>query len=417
MKKVVVVGGGPAGLMAAAVAAEQGAQVILLEKMAWVGIKLSITGNGRCNLTANVENSDLIKGIPGNGRFLYSAFQQFSNTDLQEFLHSRGLPTKVEGKRVFPLSDKAKDVVELLSKNARQAGVEIILSHKVSAIGIRDLEVKHALPIQVKSDRGCFSAAAVIIATGGMSYPGTGSSGDGYAWAEKLGHHIVTPRPALVPLVVKESWIRKLQGLSLGEVRAGAYTDTGKLINEDFGELLFTHYGLSGPLILSLSHAVGAYLFQQQRPAIISLDLKPSLQAEALDAQLLDLLSRNGRKILKNALEDLLPPKLIPVIISLSGLQAEKECHQVTRAQRLELVRLLKHFSMTVRATRPLAEAIVTAGGVDVKEVNPKTMESRLVKGIYFAGEILDVDGYTGGYNLQAAFSSGYVAGKNAAII
>jgi predicted Rossmann fold flavoprotein len=411
LKELVVVGAGPAGLMSAAIAAEHGARVTLLEKNASVGKKLSITGNGRCNLTTTVEGNDLIKGFPGNGRFLHSAFHEFSNTDLIEFFHNRGLQTKVErGNRVLPVSDKAEDVVKVLSDNARKAGVKILLSTTVTDIRIEDFKL-----VVINTDRGDFAAGNIIITTGGMSYPGTGSTGDGYAWAKQLGHRVIEPRPGLVPLLVSEKWIKELQGLSLQNIKASAYTEKGKLINEDFGELIFTHYGLSGPLILSLSHAIGNYLFKQQQPVMLKLDLKPALQEEKLNEQIHAVLSKYSRKMFKNALNDLLPQKMIPVIISLSGIEAEKECHQITRANRLAMVRLLKYFTLTVHGTRPIAEAIVTAGGVDVKEVNPKTMQSKLIKGIFFAGEILDVDGYTGGYNLQAAFSTGYVAGKYAA--
>ena len=412
MKKLVVVGAGPAGLMSAAIAAEHGARVILVEKMARVGRKLSITGKGRCNLTTSVDGSDLIKGFPGNGRFLHSAFHEFSNTDLIQFFHKRGLQTNVErGNRVFPVSDKAEDVVDLLNHNARKAGVEILLSATVTNIIIKDSKLA-----EINSDRGEFAVDAIIIATGGMSYPGTGSTGDGYVWAKQLGHRVIHPRPGLVPIQVSEKWIKELQGLGLKNVRARTYTEKGKLINEDFGELIFTHFGLSGPIILSMSHDIGDHLFKQQQPVTIKLDLKPALQEEKLDERIQRDFNKYSRKMFKNALNDLLPQKMIPVIISLSGIEAEKECHQITRTERLALVRLLKNFTMTITGTRPIAEAIVTAGGVDVKEVNPKTMASKLVKGIYFAGEILDVDGYTGGYNLQAAFSTGYVAGKYAAL-
>jgi predicted Rossmann fold flavoprotein len=248
-----------------------------------------------------------------------------------------------------------------------------------------------------------------------MSYPGTGSTGDGYAWAEQVGHLIIAPRPGLVPLVTSEKWTGELQGLSLKNVKAGAYTAKGKLIISGCGELIFTHFGLSGPLILTMSRDIGEYLFKDRQPVTIKLDLKPNLSEEKFDEQIQRVLNKYARRMFKNALNDLLPQRMISVISSLSGIEAEKECHQITRAERLELVRLLKNFTILVAGTRPITEAIVTAGGVDIKEVNPKTMESKLVKGIYFAGEILDVDGYTGGYNLQAAFSTGYAAGKYAA--
>ncbi len=412
MKKIVVAGAGPAGLMAAATAAEDGAQVALIEKNPRVGKKLRITGKGRCNLTTSVDSSELVKGFPGNGRFLHSAFHEFSNTDLVEFFHQRGLKTKVErGSRVFPVSDQAEDVVNVLLENARRVGVETLHSTKVN-----ELQFKNGKFIGVDSNKGNIAGDAVIVATGGMSYPGTGSTGDGYPWAEKLGHRIIEPRPGLVPLQVAENWTEDLEGLTLKNVKARAFTGQGKLINEEFGELTFANFGLSGPIILSMSHEVGEYLIKTQQPATVKLDLKPALEEEKLDHRVQRDFNKYSRKMFKNALNDLLPQKLIPVIINLSGIEAEKECHQVTRRERLELVRLLKNLTLTVHSTRPIAESIVTAGGVNVKEVNPKTMESRLVQGLFFAGEILDVNGYTGGYNLQAAFSTGFVAGKYAAL-
>ncbi len=412
MKKIVVVGAGPAGLMASATAAEQGARVKLIEKMPVPGKKLSITGKGRCNLTTSVESDELIKGFPGNGRFLHSTFHTFSNIELIEFFRRRGLQIKVErGSRVFPESDKAEDVVKVLSANARKAGVEMLFSSRAASLITEDSKL-----IGIKTENGDFRVDSIIIATGGMSYPGTGSTGDGYNWAEQLGHRVITPRPGLVPLVVSENWVKELQGLSLKNVKAMAYTEKGKPINEDFGELMFTHFGLSGPIILSMSHDIGDYLYKKRQPVTIKLDLKPALKEEKLDERIQRDFSKYSRKMFKNTLNDLLPQKMIPVIINLSGIEAEKVCHQVTREERFELVGLLKNFTMTVSETRPIAESIVTAGGVNVKEVNPKTMESRIVKGVYFAGEILDVHGYTGGYNLQAAFSTGYVAGTYAAL-
>lgn len=412
MKNVLIIGAGPAGLMASIAAANNGARVTLFEKMDRVGRKLSITGKGRCNITSAVESQELTKGFPGNGRFLYSAFHEFSNYDLIAFFNKHGLQTKVErGKRVFPASDKAEDVVSVLRAAARQAGAKIVVSTPVKSIMINDSKIEG-----IVNDKGLVGADAVIIATGGVSYPGTGSTGDGYTWAEQAGHSIIQPRPGLVPLLVEEIWIKELQGLGLKNVRARAYTEQGKMINEDFGELLFTHFGLSGPIILSMSHDIGKYLLAKQNTATIKLDLKPALSEEKLDERVQRDFDKYSRKMFKNALHDILPQKMIPVVISLSGIDPEKKCHQITRAERLELVKLLKNFTLTVNGTRPIEEAIVTAGGVDVKEVNPRTMESKLVKGLYFAGEVLDVDGYTGGYNLQAAFSTGWLAGSHAAL-
>jgi predicted Rossmann fold flavoprotein len=411
MKKIVIIGAGPAGMMAAITAAAQGAAVILLEKKERVGRKLSISGKGRCNLTAAVDQAGLIRGFPGNGRFLYSAFNEFSNRDLIAWFEQRGLKTKVErGNRVFPESDQAEEVVTVLYNNLQKAGVKILSGCEVDRLVIEEQHV-----VGVDCRQGRLAADAVIIATGGMSYPGTGSTGDGYRWAAEAGHNIVEPRPGLVPLLVREDWVKDLQGLSLKNTRAVAYNSEGKKINEDMGELLFTHYGLSGPIILSMSRDIGEYLYRHRQPVKLELDLKPALSEEKLDERVQRDLDKYSRKIFKNALDDLLPGKMIGVIIFLSGIDPAKACHQINRSERLGLVHLLKHLPLTVYGTRPIAEAIVTAGGVNVKEIEPKTMQSRLVRGLFLAGEVLDVDGYTGGYNLQAAFSTGYVAGKYAA--
>lgn len=412
MKKVVVVGAGPAGMMAAGVASQAGAQVELLEKGARVGRKLAITGKGRCNITSAVPAEELVHGFPGNGKFLYSAFATFSNHDLMTFLSRRGLETKTErGMRVFPVSDDAHEVVDLFASFAREQGVKIYTSTEV-----KGLAVEAGVVQGVYTQEGLLKADAVIIATGGLSYPGTGSTGDGYQWAGELGHTIITPQPGLVPLTTAEEWVKELRGLSLKNVSASSYRADGSKINEEFGEMLFTHFGVSGPIILTMSRDVRYYLNQEKTAAKLEIDLKPALDEEKLDLRLQRDLSKHSRKMFKNALHDLLPHKLIPTIINLSGIEAEKACHQITREERMQLVYLLKHLSLTINGTRPIAEAIVTAGGVDTREINPGSMQSRMVKGLYFVGEILDVDGYTGGYNLQAAFSTGYLAGKDAAI-
>ncbi len=411
MKKVIVIGAGPAGMMAAGMAATAGARVILTEKKSRVGSKLRITGKGRCNITAAVDQDSLIKGIPGNGKFLYSALHEFSNVDLIRFFNQRGLETKVErGNRVFPCSDQAQEVVDVLQHFVEQAGAEIKTSLTINRLVVEDGRI-----MGVDSSHGFLAADAVIIATGGLSYPGTGSTGDGYRLAQACGHTLVEPRPGLVPLVAEESWIKDLQGLSLKNIAATAYTAGGKKINHDFGELLFTHFGVSGPIILSMSRDIGVYIYRHGEKVILTIDLKPALSEEKLDERLLRDLDKYSRKQFKNSLHDLLPNKLIPVFIALSGIDGDKPCHQISRGERHELIKRLKNFTLTVTGTRPIAEAIVTAGGVNVKEVDPRTMESKRVKGLYFAGEVLDVDGYTGGYNLQAAFSTGYVAGQNAA--
>lgn len=411
MQRVIVVGGGPAGMMAAAVAAENGGRVTLLEKKEKPGKKLKITGKGRCNITSALDRENFISGYAGNGRFLYSALNEFSNRDLIEFFNRHGVATVVErGQRVFPASNRAEDVVTVLHKNMLDNGVEVICPRRVEGIKIEASQV-----VGIKVEGELMLCQAVIIATGGMSYPGTGSTGDGYAWAQAAGHHLVKPRPGLVPLVVEEEWVKKLQGLSLKNVRAQACRLNGSKINEEFGEMLFTHFGVSGPIILSMSRDVGEILYQQRESVRLLIDLKPALSEEKLDERLQRDLSRYSRRQFKNSLDDLLPQKLIPVIVELSGIDGNKESNQISRNERHRLLELLKGLELTINGTRPIAEAIVTAGGVDVKQINPKTMESKLVKGLYFAGEIIDVDGYTGGFNLQAAFSTGYLAGKSAA--
>lgn len=412
MQRVIVVGGGPAGMMAAAVAAENGARVTLLEKKERPGKKLKITGKGRCNITSALDRENFMSGYAGNGRFLYSALNQFSNQDLIQFFKDRGLPIVIErGQRVFPASGKAEDVVQVLYRNLLDNGVEIICNRQVEGVDINDNQVKG-----IKIEGEVIPCQVAVIATGGMSYPGTGSTGDGYAWARKAGHNIIDPRPGLVPLVAEETWVKKLQGLSLKNVQASAYQLNGKQINSEFGEMLFTHFGVSGPIILSISRDIGAVIYRQREPVHLYIDLKPALNEEKLDERLQRDLSRYSRKQFKNSLDDLLPKKLIPVIVELSGIDGNKESNQVNRDERRRLLEILKNLPLTITGTRSIAEAIVTAGGVDVREVNPKTMESRLVKGLFFAGEILDVDGYTGGFNLQAAFSTGYLAGKGAAL-
>ena len=411
-KRVVIVGGGAAGLMAAISAAENGADVLVLEKMPAPGRKILITGKGRCNFTNRCEITDFPKFFPNNGAFLYSALRAFDNQDLIDFLAAHGVPSKVErGGRLFPVSDKAADVVDALVKTARQAGVRIQTSRPVQSIRVADGRVRG-----VVAGLETVPADAVILATGGLSYPGTGSTGDGYRVAKELGHSVTPLAPALVPLEVAESWIGELQGLSLKNVSALVRIN-GRKVDSDFGELMFTHFGLSGPIILSLSQAASRALKQTPRPEIVvSVNLKPALTPETLDKRLQRDFMAFARKQFKNSLGELLPAKLIPVVIRLSGIAPEKPVHQISRDERRQLVELLQNLCFTIRGTRPVAEAVVTAGGVAVKELQPKTMESRLVGGLYFAGEILDVDGYTGGFNLQAAFSTGYVAGRAAAL-
>ena len=411
MNRVIIIGAGAAGLMAAVSAANNGAEVLLLEKMSSPGRKILITGKGRCNFTNRCELADFPKYFPNNSAFLYSALRAFDNQDLIDFFAARGVPSKVErGGRLFPVSDKASDIVGALEKAVRQAGVRIKTNCAVQSIrteGNRATGVVCGMEF--------FPADAVILATGGLSYPGTGSTGDGYRMAKELGHSVTPLAPALVPLETVESWVKELQGLALKNVEAVIRVN-GRKVDSEFGEMMFTHFGISGPIVLSLSQAVSKALKQTPIPEIVAeINLKPALTPEILDKRLQRDFSAFVRKQFKNALGELLPTKLIPVIIRLSGIQPEKHVHQITREERRHLVELLQNLRITIRGTRPVAEAVVTAGGVNVKEIMPKTMGSRLVSGLFFAGEIIDVDGYTGGFNLQAAFSTGFIAGCAAA--
>jgi len=409
--EVIVIGGGAAGMMAAGRAAELGAKVLLLEKMNRTGKKLLITGKGRCNITNSAERDAFMKNFPTNGSFLFSALSKLSNHDLISFFQERGVETKVErGERVFPVSDDAADVVKVLEKYVRGNGGRIITNSRVAEIMTENGQVSG-----VKTyDNQTYLAERVILATGGASYPATGSTGDGYELASSLGHSIEPLRPALVPLEIKEEWVKTLQGLALKNVSAKAYLGD-KLLDQDFGELLFTHFGISGPIILTLSGKIAAAIYNKHKEQIeISINLKPALTEDQINDRLQRDFAEFSRKQFKNALDKLLPQKLIPVFIQLSGIAPDKSVNQISRTERQELVRLLTDFRITVSSTRPLSEAIVTAGGIRVREINPKTMESKLVSGLYFAGEIIDVDGYTGGFNLQAAFSTGYAAGTNA---
>jgi predicted Rossmann fold flavoprotein len=413
MKKIIIVGGGAAGLMAAASAAQHGGQVTLLEKMPQVGKKLSITGKGRCNITNVAEVQDIIKNMPGNGSFLFSALHRFTNQDMIRFIEEQGVSTKVErGGRVFPVSDKAKDVVDAFIRALAELNVTLLTGQSVRQIHIGSKQEVTGVSTWQNEE---FAADAVIIATGGASYPGTGSSGDGYKLAQALGHTITPLKPSLVPLEVAEDWIGELQGLSLKNVSASVLVEGVKVASE-FGEMLFTHYGVSGPIILSLSKIVAEYLDQcPAKEIVIEMNLKPALSEDMLDKRIQRDFAKFVRKQLKNALDELLPAKIIQPIIDLSYLDPDKPIHQISKAERARLLRQITHFSLTAVKTRPLDEAIVTAGGVSVKEINPKTMESKLINNLYFAGEVIDIDGYTGGYNLQAAFSTGYVAGAGAA--
>lgn len=407
MKNIIVVGGGAAGMMAAYQAAGEGSHVILLEKMPSLGRKVLITGKGRCNITNACDTQQLIKNMPGNGRFLHSAYREFDNTDMIGFIEQWGVQTKVErGGRVFPVSDKAKDVIDAFARALAKKQVEVITNQPVRKLLVEDNQV-----VGVATDHKQYLADAVILATGGASYPGTGSSGDGYKMAKELGHAIIPLKPSLVPLEVTEDWIKELQGLSLKNVTATVLVG-GKKQADDFGEMLFTHYGLSGPIILSLSKVVAEALNTGSKEVMLEINLKPALSEEVLDKRIQRDWEKFSRKQLKNSLNELLPTKLIPVIIDLAFLDPDKFVNQITKSERARLLRQLQHLTFTIQRTRPVSEAIVTAGGVSTKEINPATMESKLIKNLYFAGEVIDIDGYTGGYNLQAAFSTGYVAGK-----
>ena len=410
---LIVIGGGASGMMAALVAAREGAAVLLIEKNRLIGRKLAITGGGRCNLTNQAELPELIANIPGNGRFLYSALQRFGSQQLMEFFEIElGVKLKVErGRRVFPYSDQAKEVIAAFQESLQKSGARILTSTVVKQV-IWD-PVKGQITVKCSASQE-FSAFQVIVATGGLAYPGTGSTGDGYAWAAATGHRLVPCYPSLVPLEVREDWPGQLEGLSLVNVRVTA-SHQGKKLAAEFGEMLFTSYGVSGPLILSMSRQIVPLVIAEPNSVVLEIDLKPALSEAELDQRVQRDFSDNSRKLYKNALDDLLPQKIIPVVIELSGIDPLKPVHQITRAERQQLVKLLKQLRMTVSKPRSYAEAIITTGGVNIKDLDPKTMESKLVPGLYFVGEVVDVDAYTGGYNLQVAFAMGYVAAKTVA--
>lgn len=411
MKKILVVGGGAAGLMAAYSAAQYGANVTVLEKMPAIGRKILITGKGRCNLTNSCEMSDFIKNMLKNGKFLYASFAAFTNEDIMNFMQDFGVPTKVErGGRVFPVSDKAADVVNAFSQALKKLNVQVITHKRVKEL----LTEGQAIAGVITEDAEKFTADAVILATGGASYPGTGSTGDGYALARKLGHSVIPLKPSLVPLEVTEEWITDIQGLSLKNVTATIFSNQQK-ISSEFGEMLFTHFGLSGPIILSLSR-VAAELLAKKQEFYLEVNLKPALTPDVLDKRLQRDFEKFSRKQLKNSLNDLLPQKIIDTIIDLAYLDGDKPVHQLTKEERQRLLLQIQHLTFSIKGTRPISEAIVTAGGVDTKEINPASLQSKRWENLYFAGELIDVDGYTGGFNLQAAFSTGYLAGKSAAL-
>ena len=476
--KVVVIGGGPAGMLSAISSEKNGNEVIILEKMNMLGKKLLITGKGRCNITSSIHIEEFIKNIPGNGMFMYSSFNNFNNTDIIQMLEKEGVKTKVErGNRVFPVSDSSKDVQQALIKILKKLNVKVILNAKVEEILVEDddkqklqiamennlkqeeqseqqneaqkkvqknqtkqqFEIKNTIQknkqgklqgiikvkgvkVQVGNEHKKIPADKIILATGGKSYPGTGSTGDGYEMAKKLGHTITKIRPSLVPLTASEGnslkICRELQGLSLKNVSI-VLKDAAKnkIVYKDFGEMLFTHFGVSGPTILSSSAHLLRYKdidnLMENGNIVLDIDLKPALTAEKLDERILRDFSEEKNKEFKNSLEKLLPKKMIPVIIELSGIDPDKKVNEITKKERQKLIETLKKIEIKIVGFRPIEEAIITSGGINIKEINPKTMESKLIKGLYFAGEIIDVDAYTGGFNLQIAYSTGYTAGMN----
>lgn len=410
MKKVIVIGGGAAGMMAACMAAIEGAQVTLLEKNEKTGKKIYITGKGRCNLTNACQREEFLENVITNPKFLYSAFAQLDNQAVMNFFEKAGCRLKTErGDRVFPVSDHSSDVIAALNGELKKNRVQVMLHTEVSELLLEEGSVKGVL----LSDGKKLHADAVIIATGGRSYESTGSTGDGYRFAKQAGHTIKDLRPSLVPFVVKEEWCKKLQGLSLKNV-AVTLKKEKKKIYEGFGEMLFTHFGVSGPLILSASSFYTAKYNGQE--VLLTIDLKPAMDREQLDKRILRDFEENAGKQFKNALDKLLPAKLIPVMVELSGIDPHKKTSEVTKKERSRLVELFKELKLTVNGCRGYGEAIITGGGVNVKEIDPKTMASRLVNGLYFAGEVMDVDALTGGFNLQIAWSTGALAGKSAAM-
>ena len=405
-KKVIVVGAGAAGLMAAGRAAEKGHEVHLYEKNNRIGKKILITGKGRCNVTNDSDVEGLLDNIPGNPYFMYSAFYQLDSFGLQEFFRNLGLELKVErGKRVFPVSDRSLDVVLALEKYVKQNKVKLHLESPVDSILIEDGK---AAGIRLKNGKE-EKADGVIICTGGLSYPGTGSTGDGYRFAKAAGHHVAKLYPSLVPLKTAENWCHELMGLSLKNIEITVKNNKGKKVYTDFGEMLFTHFGVSGPVILSASRHIILTIEEGYK---LYIDLKPAMDEKKLDARLLRDFEKFANKDFINALDELLPQKLIPVIVELAEIDPRKKVNSVTKEERKRLLNLIKALPLTITGVTGYNEAVVTCGGIETDEIDPSTMESKLVKNLHFAGEVLDVDAYTGGFNLQIAFSTGYTAGE-----
>ena len=415
MANVIVIGGGPAGMMAAITAAEYGNNVTIIEKNSDFGKKLLITGKGRCNITSSLYMSEFIKNTPGNGQFLYSAFQNYTNTDIIDFLKNQGLEVKEErGNRIFPVTDKSIDVLNCFKSKINELKIKKLFNTRVQKILVQNGEV-----LGVRTEKEIIQTDKIILATGGKSYPLTGSTGDGYLIAKNIGHKVTEIRPSLVPLVIYEkNECKEMQGLSLRNVGIKIIDESkNKLIYEDFGEMIFTHFGISGPTILSGSAHLVRYkeidnLMKEQKIKL-QRDLKPALTEEQLDERILRDFKEFKNKQFKHALDKLLPQKMIPIVIEKTKINEEKRVNEITKEERRNLVKVLKKFELTIKDFRPVEEAIITSGGINIKEINPKTMESKLVKGLYFAGEIIDVDSYTGGFNLQIAYSTGYTAGMH----
>ena len=415
MANVIVIGGGPAGMMAAITAAEYGNNVTIIEKNSDFGKKLLITGKGRCNITSSLYMSEFIKNTPGNGQFLYSAFQNYTNTDIIDFLKNQGLEIKEErGNRIFPVTDKSIDVLNCFKSKINELKIKKLFNTRVQKILVQNGDV-----LGVRTEKEIIQTDKIILATGGKSYPLTGSTGDGYLIAKNIGHKVTEIRPSLVPLVIYEkNECKEMQGLSLRNVGIKIIDESkNKLIYEDFGEMIFTHFGISGPTVLSGSAHLVRYkeienLMKNQKIKL-QIDLKPALTEEQLDERILRDFKEFKNKQFKHALDKLLPQKMIPIVIEKTKINEEKRVNEITKEERKNLVKVLKKFELTIKDFRPVEEAIITSGGINIKEINPKTMESKLVKGLYFAGEIIDVDSYTGGFNLQIAYSTGYTAGMH----
>lgn len=405
MNRIAVIGGGPSGMLAACTAAKNDCLVTIYERNEKLGKKLYITGKGRCNVTNNATEEEFFANIPRNHRFMYSSFYSFTNHDLIRLLNTLGLETKVErGGRVFPASDKSSDVLKVLTNYVRQCNAEVLLNTRVKSIS-KTGDNKFS----VRTNNGDYTYDSVIIATGGASYPTTGSDGDGYRFASELGIKTIDAKPALVPLVTIEEWPKELMGLTLKNVTLRAF-DGNKKVFEDMGEVLFTHFGISGPLVLTLSSIIA----EHPENVKVFIDLKPALTREELDRRVLRDFQTAKNKQMKNALFELMPSSLVQIILQLAQIDPDLAVNSLTKQDRARLVEIIKAIPLVIKGTRPIEEAIITRGGIDTREINPTTMESKKVSGLYFSGEVIDVDAFTGGFNLQIAFSTGYLAGRSA---